>query len=73
MGAPPAFTMSRSSRPGGGAGPRPMSPFSDWRMMETPAGRWFTTSVGRPMPRFTTSPERKIRAMRLAMTSLSGT
>ena len=41
--------------------------FSDWKNTFVPCGTWLATSVGMPMPRFTSMPSRSSCAMRLAM------
>src|SRR5262245_48969363 len=53
--------------PSSGIGPVPIRPFSDWKNMLNPAGTWFATRVGMPMPRLTSIPEWSSLAMRLAM------
>src|SRR5215471_10728965 len=54
--------------PGSGTGPVPIRPFSDWKKTRIEGGTKFATSVGMPMPRFTSMPSRSSRAMRLAIT-----
>src|SRR3954466_15918317 len=44
-------------------------PFSLCRITWTPGGRWFGTSVGSPMPRFTYSPSFSSAAARAAISS----
>src|ERR1700758_1621069 len=53
---------------GSGTGPVPIRPFSDWKKTWTDGGTKSATSVGMPMPRFTSMPSRSSRAMRLAIT-----
>src|ERR1700704_3142004 len=47
----------------------PMTPFSLCSTTSRPAGRWFATSVGRPMPRLTTEPSAMSRATRAAISA----
>src|SRR4051794_10475860 len=47
----------------------PSSPFSLCRKISRSFGRWFATSVGRPMPRFTYEPSEMSRATRAAIWS----
>src|SRR3982751_3673045 len=68
-GCLPALMRSKSSSPSGGAGPMPMTPFSLWRTTSRPAGRWFATIVGKPMPRLTTAPSGMSRATRAAISA----
>ena len=49
----PALIRSASTSSSVGDGPMPSRPFSDCSHTSTPAGTWFATSVGKPMPRFT--------------------
>src|SRR5271165_6000222 len=53
--------------PGSATGPVPIRPFSDWKKTRIDGGTKFATSVGMPMPRFTSMPSRSSRAMRLAI------
>src|SRR5690554_2237676 len=66
-GWPPAFTISGSSSPFAGGGPKPIKPFSDWSVISIPGGINAQTSVGRPMPKLTTSPSISSWAMRYAI------
>src|SRR4051794_14498140 len=54
-------------QPSSGGAPVPISPFSDWKKTCMPAGTKFATSVGIPMPRFTSMPDESSWAVRRAM------
>src|SRR5882762_8340185 len=66
-GFPPASVSVTCAKPSSGTGPVPIRPFSDWKKTWTPVGRWPATSVGMPIPRLTSMPERSSSAMRLAI------
>ena len=55
-GRPAASVRVGCAMPSSGMGPVPISPFSDWKNMLTPAGTWLATKVGIPMPRLTSIP-----------------
>src|SRR4051812_3627772 len=55
--------------PSAGGAPVPINPFSDWKKTCMPAGRWFATAVGIPMPRLTSMPGLSSRAILRAMMS----
>ncbi|CPH91355.1 Uncharacterised protein [Bordetella pertussis] len=64
-----ALTMSGSSCPGAGTGPRPMMPFSEWKKMVLPSGIWLATRMGKPIPRLTMACSGKSTAIRAAISS----
>ena len=67
-GRPPASVSVGCAMPSSGGEPVPISPFSDWKNTCMPSGTKFATSVGIPMPRFTSMPGESSRAIRRAMT-----
>ena len=70
MYPPPALMNQGSSLPASGVEPMPIMPFSDWRVTCTPSGRKLGISVGRPIPRLTTSPSCSSLAARRAIKGL---
>src|SRR3954470_24210793 len=65
----PALISQGSSCPLAGAGPMPMTPFSDWNITSRVGGTWFATMVGMPMPRLTHQPSGTSSARRSAIWS----
>src|SRR3712207_203748 len=69
IGCLPALMSQGSSRPFSGAGPMPITPFSDWKTTSRSGGTWFATRVGMPMPRLTHQPSGMSSAARRAIWS----
>ncbi len=66
----PALMSCGSASSSKGNGPMPKSPFSLWNHTSCPGPTIPATSVGRPMPRFTTLPGAISFAARAAISSL---
>jgi hypothetical protein len=66
----PALMIWGSTSSSYGKGPMPRRPFSECRVTSTPGGMWLATSVGMPIPRFTTWPSGSSAAARRSMSSL---